>query len=103
MVGHIYGRLNLITDPNRPNMFLNELQLYIDYLRHEIEKQIDAFTAKEQKYFTAFKSNMLEGIAYYKSLIPKFVEETEMYRETMRRELLALEEELMNVIVPNPT
>jgi hypothetical protein len=100
MVGHIYGRLNLITDPNRPNMFINELQLYIDYLKNEIEKQIDAITAKELKYFTTFKSNMLEGIAYYKSLIPKIVQETDAYRETMRMELLAMEEELMNIIVP---
>ncbi len=102
MVGHIYGRLNLITYSNRPNMFINELQLYVDYLRNEIAKQIEAFSVKEQKYFTVFKSNMLEGIAYYKALIPKLVQETETYRETMRCELLALEEELMNIIVPTP-
>ncbi len=102
MVGHIYGRINLIAYPNRPNMFINELQLYVDYLRNEIAKQIEAFTVKEQKYFTLFRANMLEGIAYYKALIPKLVQETEAYRETMRRELLALEEELMNIITPTP-
>jgi hypothetical protein len=102
MVGHIYGRINLIAYPNRPNMFINELQLYVDYLRNEIAKQIEAFTVKEQKYFTLFRANMLEGIAYYKALIPKLVQETEAYRETMRRELLALEEELMNIIMPTP-
>jgi len=102
MVGHIYGRINLMTAQHRPNMFINELQLYIDYMRNEIAKQIEEFTAKEQKHFTVFKANMLEGIAYYKSLIPKFAEESEAYRETMRRELLALEEELMNIIVPTP-
>jgi hypothetical protein len=100
MVGHIYGRLNLITDPNRPNMFINELQLYIDYLKSEIAKQLDAISAKEQKYLTTFKANMLEGIAYYKALIPKIVQETEAYRDTMRRELLAMEQELMEIIVP---
>ena len=46
--------------------------------------------------------NMLEGIAYYKSLIPNFVQETEAYREAMGRQLQALEEELRNIIVPTP-
>jgi hypothetical protein len=100
MVGHIYGRTNVLASDDRPNMFINELRLYIDYLKNEIEKQIGILTAKEQKYFAAFKSNMLEGIAYYKSLIPNFARETEAYKETMKRQLLALEEELMNIMVP---
>ena len=33
MVGHIYGRISLLTNPDRPHMFLRELALYIDYLR----------------------------------------------------------------------
>lgn len=101
MVGHIYGRISLLTDPDRPNMFINELKLYVDYLRNEIEGQLESITAKNQKYFNTFKSNMMEGIAYYKSLIPKFVEETEAYREKMRLELLALEQELTSISVPN--
>jgi hypothetical protein len=36
MVGHIYGRIQLLTDSQRPNMFLNELRLYIDYLKNEL-------------------------------------------------------------------
>ena len=32
MADHIYGRTNLVTDPNRPNMFIKELGLYVDYL-----------------------------------------------------------------------
>ncbi|HLP16753.1 MAG TPA: hypothetical protein VK470_10875 [Bacteroidota bacterium] len=100
MVSHIYGRINLLTSDDRPNMFINELRLYIDYLKHEIEKQLGLITAKEQKYFTSFKSNMIEGIAYYKSLVPNLARETELYRETMKRQLQALEEELVNIIVP---
>ena len=33
MVDHIYGRSNIITRTDRPNMFIKELNLYIDYLR----------------------------------------------------------------------
>jgi hypothetical protein len=100
MIGHIYGRLQLITDSQRPNMFINELQLYIDYMKSEIQKRLDTWNAKEQKYFNTYKANLQEGIAHYKSLIPKLIEETEHYRETMHNELLALEQELMEIVIP---
>ncbi len=100
MVGHIYGRLQLLSDHHRPNLFINELQLYVDYLKREIKKQLDSFTVKEQKYFGMFKTNMLDGIAYYKSLIPNLREETDQYRDRMRMELLSLEQELLDIVIP---
>jgi hypothetical protein len=100
MVGHIYGRLQLMTDPQRPHMFINELHLYIDYLKNEIQKKLDSWSVKEQKYFNSFRSNLQDGIEYYKSLIPKLLEETDRYRETMRIELLELEQKLVDIIIP---
>ena len=38
MVGHIYGRTSLLTNPARPHMFLRELAINIDYLREELEE-----------------------------------------------------------------
>ena len=46
MVDHIYGRMNLITDPNRPNMFVKELSLYIDYLQKKMEEKTGTMTAQ---------------------------------------------------------
>jgi hypothetical protein len=100
MVGHIYGRLQLITVKDRPNMFINELRLYIDYLKTEIQKRFDSLTAREQNRFNDFKANLQDGIEYYKSLIPKLVQESERYREMMREQLLELEQELMDIVVP---
>jgi hypothetical protein len=100
MVGHIYGRIQLMTDPNRPNLFINELRLYVDYMKAEIQKRFDSWNAKEQKYFDTFRKNMQEGIDHYKTLIPKLKEETERYRETMRNELLDLEQELLAIVFP---
>ena len=100
MVGHIYGRIQLITDPNRPNLFINELRLYVDYMKHEIQKRVDIWNAREQKYFSTFKANLEDGINHYKNLIPKLREESERYRETMRNELLALEQELREIMIP---
>jgi hypothetical protein len=101
MVGHIYGRVQLISDMHRPNMFINELQLYVDYMKHEIQKRLDTWNAKEQNYFNTFKTNLLNGIDHYKGLIPKFLEESERYRETMRQQLLALEQELTEIVIPS--
>ncbi|HVN49368.1 MAG TPA: hypothetical protein VMU30_11185, partial [Bacteroidota bacterium] len=100
MVGHIYGRKNLLNETHRPNMFINELQLYIDFMRNEIQRRVDTWNAKEQKYFDTFRNNLHHGIAHYKELIPHLKEETERYRETMREELCALEEELLAIVVP---
>jgi hypothetical protein len=100
MVGHIYGRIQLLTVADRPNMFINELRLNIDHLKNEIQKRFDSISAREQIRFTTYIANLQDGIAYYKSLIPKLVEETERYREMMRTQLLELERELLEIAVP---
>jgi hypothetical protein len=89
-----------MTNPNRPNLFINELRLYVDYMKIEIQKRLDTWNAKEQKYFSTFKANLQDGINHYKGLIPKLLEESEHYRETMRNELLALEQELTEIMIP---
>jgi hypothetical protein len=101
IVSHIYGRLQLITDPHRPNLFINELRLYVDYMKNEIQKRVDTWNVKEEKYFNTFKENLKNGINHYKGLIPKLLEESEHYRETMRTELLALEQELTEIMIPS--
>ncbi len=100
MVSHIYGRIQLMTDSYRPNMFINELQLYMDYMKNEIQKRLDTWNIKEQKYFDTFKANLQDGINYYKDIIPKLIEESERYHETMRNELLELEQELIEIMIP---
>ena len=95
MVDHIYGRMNLITDPNRPNMFVKELSLYIDYLQKKMEEKTGTMTAQSEEFFNTFRTNLLDGIEYYKKLIPKILEETESVREKIMEELEALEQKLM--------
>lgn len=101
MVGHIYGRTELLGAVDRPNMFINELRLYVDYLKKELNRISASFTAKEHKYFIEFKANMMRGVAYYKLLIAKVFEEEEHCRERMREDLLKLEGELLDVIIPS--
>lgn len=68
MVDHIYGRTNILNTLERPHMFVNELKMYVDYLRNDLAKQQEPLTTKQVKYYTSFKQNLLSGIDYYKKL-----------------------------------
>jgi hypothetical protein len=97
MVSHIYGKLNLLNDTNRPNLFVNELNLYVEYLKKEISKQIQEMNDKKAKYIIKFKEQLENGIEYYKKLIPQIKDQTEVYRKKMMNELLELEEKLQHL------
>ena len=100
MVGHIYGRVQLLAEGHRPNMFIQELRLYVDYLKDEVRRRIDSLTGKDRKYLAGFAATLQEGIEYYKTLIPKLLEETERYRKIMMEELLKYEEDLASIDIP---
>ena len=68
MVHHIYGKINVISRDDRPNMFVKEFQLYIDYLKNKIRDAKDDFNKKQDKYLSKFMLNMNEGIEYYYNL-----------------------------------
>ncbi|MFA6945271.1 MAG: hypothetical protein WC220_05145 [Pedobacter sp.] len=97
MVSHIYGKLNLLNDPERPNLFVNELNLYVDYLKKDISRQLQEMNDKKAKYFSKFKEQLENGITYYKQLIPKITNQTEVYRKKMLNELLEIEEKLQHL------
>ena len=76
---HIYGRANVLMTSDRPNMFVKELMLYIDYLNNKIEELKNAFNKKQESYLTGFINNLNDGIAYYESL---FNSSKDVFRET---------------------
>ncbi|MBL1232624.1 MAG: hypothetical protein COA31_007890 [Flavobacteriales bacterium] len=87
MVSHIYGRINLLNDTYRPNLFVKELSMYVDYLKREINESIDAINEKKQKYFEEFKDNLISGIEYYKEIVDDMKEESDIYKAKMVEEL----------------
>jgi hypothetical protein len=87
MVNHIYGKINLLNDTYRPNMFVKELGIYIDYLKNEIEDSVETINGRKLKYFEEFKSNLLSGIGYYDTLVKEMKEESENYKNKMKEEL----------------
>ncbi len=98
MIGHIYGRLNLLNDKYRPNLFISELKMYVSYFKTEVAKVSDTATSIELKYIQGFKDNLLEGISYYDDLIPKLVNETHKYRDKMTTELHELKSDLQELV-----
>lgn len=71
MTDHIYGRNDIMKQPDRPMMFIAELRLYIDYLKKEMER-IFAPTVRDIKNWEKFSGNLLEGIEHYRGSLPSF-------------------------------
>ena len=65
---HIYGRVKGFVREDRPNMFVKELSIYIDYLKEKVDETQSAITEKQVKYLLAFADNLDKGIAYYDEL-----------------------------------
>ncbi|MFP3590350.1 hypothetical protein [Chryseobacterium sp. SIMBA_038] len=68
MVKHIYGNTNILPDNDRPNMFINELKMYVDHLKKEISDFSGTMTKSQDKKWKTFKENLFEGISYYENL-----------------------------------
>tara|TARA_A100001015_G_scaffold70377_2_gene77950 strand:+ start:383 stop:2221 length:1839 start_codon:yes stop_codon:yes gene_type:complete len=98
MISHIYGRISLLNDTYRPNMFISELQMYVKYFKEEVTKTISEEVTKREKYLFNFQKNLFEGIHYYANLIPNLLDESSKYKETMVDELKKCEQELEQFI-----
>jgi hypothetical protein len=68
MLQHIYGNKSILRTQDRPNLFVKELKMYVEYFRNEIETTSVDITGNQRKKWNTFKSNILEGIDYYQNL-----------------------------------
>jgi hypothetical protein len=69
MTNHIYGRTNIVTDESRPHVFINELFIYISYLKEQLSEVDLPIEKKKGKYFFDFYKQLLNGINYYREII----------------------------------
>lgn len=90
MVKHIYGKTNLLQNISRPNVFVNELKLYVTYLRKEADAHLKEFSDKKAKQLEKFKSELDRGIEYYSALVPSLVERGKSIGNSMQEELTDL-------------
>ncbi|MFZ3563963.1 hypothetical protein [Tenacibaculum finnmarkense] len=64
----IYGQSASVTSLERPNLFIKELTIYIDYLKDKLKETTAEASPKEIKYLKTFAKNLKEGLLYYKNL-----------------------------------
>lgn len=86
MVDHIYGRMHLLNALHRPNLFVNELNLYISHYIKRINETLSTDT-KQIKYLQSFKANMLSGISYYQNLAATMEKKASSILAGMKEEL----------------
>lgn len=87
MADHIYGKKSVLERTDRPNMFIKELNLYIDFLQNKLEDAKVAMDKKQERYLTKFTKNMEEGILYYNTLFSNLKDSFKESKSTVLREL----------------
>jgi hypothetical protein len=103
MVNHIYGKINLLEGVKRPHMFINELKLYIEYLRKDIEANLQEMNAKKEKSLNNFINQLQNGISYYKNLMSEVLSSNPNSLKEFFNDLKALEVKLGNTFIPQQT
>ena len=94
MVDHIYGKISLKLESDRPHVFVKEAQLYVDYLKKEFQKLVPEASAKQEAYLEKFWKNLNQGLAYYDDLINSFQLDSEEIIEKMKNQLESLKAEI---------
>lgn len=92
MIGHIYGKYNLLKDISRPNLFIKELELYVDYLKKQYTGLQHDF--KKEKYLGKFYQQLQNGVNYYKDLINNTDKALQMWNT---EQLLRLDQSISNL------
>ena len=82
MSEHIYHGTEGVVRNDRPNMFINELDMYLKYLSNKIEEHKSDWGKKSEKYLNAFTTNMNDGIKYYQSVFSSVGEEFGILKES---------------------
>ena len=99
MADHIYGRIDLLKGKNRPNMFVNELRLYMEYMAEEVERVRLKLSNQTHEYFEEYKLNLLNGIEYYREQADNLVAKG---RESFLSQLDTLAAEIDAMVLPAP-
>jgi len=97
MMQHINGNTSVLSYVNRPNMFVKELKMYVDYLKNEITTISEKVTGKQIKKWETFKNNLFDGISYYQDL---FLTSISSENINIQKELHFYKEELIAVTIP---
>jgi len=91
MVDHIYGRMSLPLNPERPHMLLKELSLHLECLRRDIAKHEENPSDRMARTITECRDNLQQGVQHYKEVAGKIMAPR---REAFVSKLESLQREL---------
>lgn len=94
---HIYGRANMISRTDRPNVFIKELNIYINYLKNKLHDVKASMTKKEEKHLKTFVSNMKTGVLYYQNLFESLEHNFQDIKKAILKELKQSEIALQHI------
>jgi hypothetical protein len=98
MVGHIYGRTDLLRKGYRPHVFIKEMDIYLSYLKEQLSEEVaDLTNTRQLKYYQSFCRNMHDAVAYYRSLKDKIFTQKPNEKEIFEKELNRIEEEIVHI------
>lgn len=98
MIDHIYGRTTVLEGTDRQHMFINELNLYVDYLQEQIETMPND-DAKHTQYCLNFYENLMSGIAYYRQLVKTVLGDSPQSKNTFLNGLSLAEGRLSYYVI----
>nr|WP_294935508.1 hypothetical protein [uncultured Flavobacterium sp.] len=99
MVRHIYGYKSILADIYRPNMFIKELELYLDYMKDEFCTELQGAAKMQAKRWKTFRENLLAGILYYENMFSS-ITAFNPDKPAIERKLEEFKTALMNSILP---
>lgn len=97
MVDHIYGRIDVIDNAERPHVFVKELRLYMQYLKTKMKESFPADNKKQERYFLNFTQNLLNGIHYYEHLFDSLGGRFSASKAVILQELKASKDKLEKI------
>jgi hypothetical protein len=99
MVMHIYGKIDLLKTVQRPNMFIKEIDLYIDYLKTDIQNHFKDLTEKKKRSLHKFKAQLQDGLNYYKTLFEQLPWQATINMEDLFLALTTSEHKLNTIVI----
>lgn len=97
MVDHIYGKINLLKGVKRPNLFLKELKMYVEYLENKLKEAQENEDDKQLVYFRKFQKNLQDGISYYQQFFSKYENKLQEMKENVFPELETFSKKLEKI------
>ncbi|SES13042.1 hypothetical protein [Pedobacter rhizosphaerae] len=99
LIGHIYGRESVLQKTNRPNMFVQELNLYIKYFQGLLAEYNLSKNDKKRKQLLVFKNQLLAGVDYYKTLFKNLSDQAASQLQLMAEELSIAKDKLDQLMI----